>query len=85
MRHAGVPERFIKDPDFIRSRPLLREPGVFDAPFFDMTAPTAKSTDPCHRLFMTCAWEAMERAGIVPGPEAGVVGIYGGGGSAQES
>ena len=74
LRRAGVPERLIQDPNFIRSRPLLKDPGGFDPAFFDMSASAAKTTDPCHRLFMICAWEAMERAGELPGPEAGVVG-----------
>ena len=78
LRRAGVPEHIIRNPMYVRSRPLLKNPGAFDSAFFDTSAVAAKTTAPCHRLFMTCAWEAMERAGVVPGPEAGVVGVYGG-------
>ena len=85
LRRAGVPERFIRNPCYVRARPLLKDPGAFDAGFFDMSAVSARTTDPCHRLFMTCAWEALERAGVVPGPEAGVVGVYGGGGGGPDS
>jgi len=85
LRRLGVPERLIQDTNFIRSRAVLKNPGAFDAEFFGMSSFTARTTDPAQRLFLTCAWEAMERAGIVPGPEAGIVGVYGGSGGVQES
>ena len=84
LRRLGVPERLIKNPMYIRSRPVLRDPGGFDAAFFDMSGRTAKTTDPGHRLFLTCAYEALERAGVVPGREAGTVGVFGGGGGGQD-
>ena len=75
LRRVGVPERLIKNPMYVRSRLVLRAPGGFDAAFFDMSGHTAKTTDPPgHRLFLTCAYEALERAGVVPGREAGTVG-----------
>ena len=85
LRRLGVPERLLQNSHYVRSRPVLRAPGAFDAAFFDMSGRAATTTDPAHRLFLTCAWEAMERAGVVPGPEAGTVGVYGGGGGGQDS
>ena len=83
LRRLGVPDRLIRNPSFVRARPLLKDPGGFDSAFFDVSAVSARMIDPCHRLFMACAWEAMERAGVVPGAEAGVVGVFGGGGGGQ--
>ena len=85
LRRLGVSESLIQNPLYVRSRPVLKDPGAFDAAFFDMSGHAAKTTDPCHRLFLTCAYEALERAGVVPGREAGTVGVYGGGGGGQES
>ncbi len=85
LRRAGVPDRLIDDPMFVRARPLLKDPGGFDAAFFGMSAKEAAITDPAHRLFLTCAWEALERAGVAPGPEAGTVGVFGGSGGGQDS
>ncbi|OLR93777.1 type I polyketide synthase [Actinokineospora bangkokensis] len=38
----------------------------FDAPFFGMSPREALATDPQQRLVLETAWEAFERAGIVP-------------------
>src|SRR5262249_11985616 len=35
----------------------------FDAPFFKMSPREAQLTDPQHRLFLQCAWTALEDAG----------------------
>jgi acyl transferase domain-containing protein/acyl carrier protein len=85
LRRAGVPEHLIQDPNFIRSRAVLKDPGAFEPAFFGMSELDAKMADPCHRLFLTCAWEALERAGVVPGPHLGAVGVYGGGDGGPEN
>ncbi|MDT2009342.1 polyketide synthase [Rhodococcus opacus] len=36
--------------------------------------------DPQHRVFMECAWEALENAGVDPAEFPGAVGVYGGSG-----
>ena len=78
LRRAGVSRKQIADPQFIRAKPLLEDIAYFDAPFFGMAAFEAERTDPAHRLFLECAWEAMEYAGIVPGAGGMVTGVFGG-------
>ncbi len=53
---------------------------LFDADFFGYSARDAEITDPQHRLFLECAWEAMEDAGCNPFDYKGAIGVYAGSG-----
>ncbi|KAI0417496.1 putative polyketide synthase [Xylaria grammica] len=44
---------------------FIDEPGLFDAPFFNMSPREAEQTDPMQRLAIITAYEALERAGYV--------------------
>ena len=48
---------------YIKARPVLPDVDQFDAGFFDMRDREAALTDPQHRVFLECAWEALEDAG----------------------
>ncbi|WP_394848509.1 amino acid adenylation domain-containing protein [Pendulispora brunnea] len=45
---------------------FLDDVGHFDAEFFGISPREAEAMDPRHRLLLETAWEALERAGIVP-------------------
>lgn len=44
----------------------LKDPGMFDARFFNMSPREAPQVDPAQRLALLTAYEAIEQAGIVP-------------------
>ncbi|AEO66245.1 polyketide synthase [Thermothielavioides terrestris NRRL 8126] len=44
---------------------FIDEPGLFDAPFFNMSPREAQQTDPMQRLALVTAYEALEQAGVV--------------------
>ncbi|KAL4780401.1 hypothetical protein BJX76DRAFT_351026 [Aspergillus varians] len=46
---------------------FIDEPGLFDAPFFNMSPREAEQTDPMQRLALVTAYEALEQGGYVPG------------------
>ena len=74
---CGVPKRRIEDPAFVPAAPaLLDHPGMFDAEFFGYSPREAELLDPQHRLFLECAWEAIESAGYAPDRVPGSVGVY---------
>jgi amino acid adenylation domain-containing protein len=72
------------DPDvrsaanFVKARPILKEVGQFDAEFFGMYAREAELTDPQQRLFLECAWQALEDAGYDPAAYPGAIGVFAG-------
>ncbi|CAM4067389.1 hypothetical protein GCM10009799_46760 [Nocardiopsis rhodophaea] len=79
VAHAQRDQRLANHPDYVRMGAVL--PGIdgFDAEFFGFTAKEADDLDPQHRLFLECAWEALEDAGYAPGGSGtGNVGVFGG-------
>jgi phthiocerol/phenolphthiocerol synthesis type-I polyketide synthase E len=72
---AGVPAALRQDPDYVRVSGALRDAALLDAGFFGFTPAEAALTAPEQRLFLECAWEALESAGhAVPGKRVGVFG-----------
>ncbi|MET9827945.1 beta-ketoacyl synthase N-terminal-like domain-containing protein [Streptomyces sp. NPDC006385] len=65
LADAGVEAR--DDQAFVPVAGALGGPGEFDAEFFGLTPAEAEVTDPQHRLFLECAWQALEHSGYVPG------------------
>lgn len=65
-------------PNFVRARSILDNIEQFDAGFFGMRARDAALTDPQHRVFLECAWEALENAGYDPAQYGGAVGVFAG-------
>src|SRR5206468_1838889 len=59
---------------------LLEGAELFDAPFFGYSPREAELMDPQQRLFLECAWEALENAGYTPESLQGGsgVGVFGG-------
>ena len=64
LRSAGINLDSTQGKYFVRSGTLLEDAESFDAGFFGMTRREAEITDPQHRIFLECAYEAMENAGL---------------------
>jgi amino acid adenylation domain-containing protein len=67
-----------RQPNFVNARPILTAVDQFDADFFGMYAREAELTDPQHRVFLECAWEALESAGCNPYGYPGAIGVFAG-------
>ena len=63
---------------YVPARPILNDVDQFDAEFFGMYPREAALTDPQHRVFLECAWEALESGGYDPGRYPGAIGVFAG-------
>ncbi|MCA0354197.1 MAG: SDR family oxidoreductase, partial [Chloroflexi bacterium] len=75
---AGVDPEVLKLPNYVKAGTFLDSYDHFDASFFGYTPREAEVMDPQHRLFLECAWEALEQAACDPGAYAGSIGVFAG-------
>ena len=78
LRADGVDERLLRDERFVRARGALDGVDLFDAGFFGYTPREAELIDPQQRIFLECAWEALEAAGYDADRFDGPIGMYAG-------
>ena len=78
LAEAGIPEATSQHPAFVNAGGVLDDAELFDASFFGLSAREAEVLDPQHRVFMECAWHAVESAGYDPESYPGVVGVFAG-------
>lgn len=76
----GVDPVLLKDANYVRAKGVLGEIDLFDASFFGFSPREAELTDPQQRVFLECAWSALESAGYNPESYPGTIGVYAGAG-----
>jgi phthiocerol/phenolphthiocerol synthesis type-I polyketide synthase E len=77
MVAAGVDPDLLQNPKYVRFGSVLDDIDQFDARFFGYTPREAELLDPQQRLFLECAWEALEHAGYTAQDE-NRIGIFAG-------
>ncbi|MGK4580325.1 amino acid adenylation domain-containing protein [Kitasatospora sp. HPMI-4] len=75
---AGATPEEIARPGYVRARGALEDVEGFDARFFGFSPREAQLLDPQHRLFLECAWEALEHAGRPSEATDTVTGVFAG-------
>ena len=78
---AGIDPGTLNDPRYVKIGTVLDGVELFDARFFGFNPREAEIIDPQQRLFLECAWEALEQAGHNPDIYPGLIGVYAGAGS----
>src|SRR5262249_34752010 len=68
----------LSDPKYVKAGGVLESAELFDASFFGISPREADIMDPQHRLFLECAWEALENAGYDAEQYQGAIGVYAG-------
>jgi len=75
---AGVDPAILRHPNYVKAGAIIADIDMFDAAFFGYSSREAEITDPQQRLFLECAWEALENAGYDPERFVGSIGVYAG-------
>ncbi len=76
LRGRGIPDAMLGDPSYIRRGNVIEDADQFDAGFFGFSRREAEILDPQQRIFLECAWEALENAGRTAEGER--VGVFAG-------
>jgi len=77
---TGIDSAKLSNPNYVKAASTLSDIELFDASFFNFTPYEAEVTDPQHRLFLECAWEALENSGYDSQAYEGQIGVYAGAG-----
>lgn len=78
LRACGIDEATLRNPSFVNTGAVIEDADCFDATFFGFSPLEAGIMDPQQRLFLECAWEALENAGYDPDRFNGAIGVFGG-------
>ena len=78
LEAAGELPENLALPNYVKAARTIGGVDLFDAPFFACSPREAEIMDPQHRLFLQCAWEALENAGFDAGRFPGLIGVYAG-------
>jgi len=78
LKQVGVDPTLLADPSYVKAAPVLDNVEDFDAAFFGYTPREAEFMDPQQRLFLECAWTALEHAGYAPEQYKGAIGVFAG-------
>ena len=75
-----IDQTLLSNSNYVKAGAVLPNIEEFDADFFGYSALDASIMDPQQRIFLECAWEAIESAGYNPENYQGLIGVYAGSG-----
>ncbi|MFM9558269.1 type I polyketide synthase [Streptomyces caniscabiei] len=78
LRASGVPDIDTTHPGYVPAKGVLPNIAGFDSQLFGYNALEASVIDPQQRIFLECAWSALEDAGCDPDRVTGPVAVYAG-------
>jgi phthiocerol/phenolphthiocerol synthesis type-I polyketide synthase E len=78
LERSNIDQANFSEANYVKAAPVLDGIEAFDATFFGYSPKEAEVMDPQQRLFLECAWEAIEDAGYDSKAYRGQVGVYAG-------
>ena len=73
-----VTPELLSNPNFVKAKGILDDIELFDASFFNIPPREAQWMDPQQRLFLECAWSALEDSGYNVANYPGAIAVYAG-------
>lgn len=80
---AGLEPEQIQDPNYVPAIMALEGAEHFDSAFFGFGMAEADRLDPQKRIFLECAWEALESGALTPASCDGAIGVFAGSGTSR--
>lgn len=78
LEAAGISSERFRQPNYVAAKGVLEQADCFDAGFFGFSPREASLMDPQQRVFLECAWTALEHAGYDGREYPGAVGVFAG-------
>jgi len=78
LEAEGIDPALLRNPNFVKARGVLQDADLFDADFFSYNPRDAEIMDPQQRVFLECAWKALENAGYDSQMGHSRIGVYAG-------
>ena len=78
LEAVGEDPRIIAQPGYVKVARMIEDEDLFDAALFGFSPHEAELVDPQQRIFLECAFEALERAGYDTERYPGLVGVFAG-------
>ena len=78
LASTGVDTELLSNHQYVKAGTVLEDIDLFDASFFGFTPRDAEITDPQHRIFIECVWQALENAGYDSETYTGQIGLFAG-------
>ncbi len=78
LEKYGISPELLNLTEYVRAKGCVDRAEFFDAAFFGISPREAQTMDPQHRIFLECAWEALENSGYCSEDEAGRISIIAG-------
>ncbi|NER01884.1 MAG: type I polyketide synthase, partial [Okeania sp. SIO3C4] len=76
LTKSGIGPETLNNPNYVKVSSTVSDIDMFDANFFNYSPREAEEIDPQQRLFLECAWEAIESSGYNPENYEGSIGVY---------
>ncbi|MGL5939577.1 MAG: SDR family NAD(P)-dependent oxidoreductase [Waterburya sp.] len=78
LLNIGIDKTVIDNTNYVKAGAFLEDIDLFAAEFFGYNPKEASAIDPQHRIFLECAYSALENAGYNPDKYAGKIGVFAG-------